>query len=73
MWTRGLCKYGDDFVYLKIECNKILVKPVGCGPKRFSKLARKLFFATDKVHWALGFRGQLRSMAVPKFTPDPQT
>jgi hypothetical protein len=27
MWTRGLCKYGDDFVYLKIDPEKGIV---GC-------------------------------------------
>jgi hypothetical protein len=27
MWTRGLCKYGDDFVYLKIDSNEGIV---GC-------------------------------------------
>ena len=27
MWTRGLCKYGDDFVYLKIDPNEGIV---GC-------------------------------------------
>ena len=27
MWTRGLCKYGDDFVYLKIDPEKGII---GC-------------------------------------------
>ena len=27
MWTRGMCKYGDDFVYLKIDAGKGII---GC-------------------------------------------